>query len=78
METGVPIENHVAGVAVGLVAKTDENDPTLITDYRVLTDLLVRLSSIFIIYLSLCLLFIYLSSCHGVCLSDCLSICLCV
>ncbi|XP_072030949.1 polyribonucleotide nucleotidyltransferase 1, mitochondrial-like [Amphiura filiformis] len=40
MDAGVPIESHVAGVAVGLVTKTDENDPTLITDYRVITDLL--------------------------------------
>lgn len=42
MDAGIPLREHVAGVSVGLVS---EVDPTtgLIKDYRILTDILVRL-----------------------------------
>ena len=40
---GVPISSPVAGVAIGLVAATEPNDPHSITDYKLLTDLLVRI-----------------------------------
>lgn len=42
MDAGIPLREHVAGVSVGLVS---EVDPTtgMIKDYRILTDILVRL-----------------------------------
>jgi len=38
MDAGVPIKKPVAGIAMGLIAKTDKNNN--ITDYKVLTDIL--------------------------------------
>ncbi|XP_078466166.1 polyribonucleotide nucleotidyltransferase 1, mitochondrial [Lampetra fluviatilis] len=40
MDAGVPISSAVAGVAVGLVAKMDPENPRDISDYRLLTDIL--------------------------------------
>lgn len=41
MDAGIPLREHVAGVSVGLVS--DMNSSTgEITDYRILTDILVR------------------------------------
>ena len=41
MDAGVPISAPAAGVAIGLMTKVDNEDPTVIRDYRLLTDLLV-------------------------------------
>jgi polyribonucleotide nucleotidyltransferase len=38
MDAGVPIKKPVAGIAMGLIAKTDKNNK--ITDYKILTDIL--------------------------------------
>lgn len=42
MDAGIPLKEHVAGLSVGLISETD---PTTgeITDYRILTDILVSL-----------------------------------
>lgn len=40
MDAGVPISAPVAGVAIGLVTKCEENDTKHLQDYRILTDLL--------------------------------------
>ncbi|XP_071833278.1 polyribonucleotide nucleotidyltransferase 1, mitochondrial-like [Apostichopus japonicus] len=40
MDAGVPLVAPVAGVAIGLVTKTDEEDSYAIKDYKLLTDLL--------------------------------------
>ncbi|XP_051866981.1 polyribonucleotide nucleotidyltransferase 1, mitochondrial [Pristis pectinata] len=40
MDAGVPISAPVAGVAVGLVTKTNPENPASIEDYRLLTDIL--------------------------------------
>lgn len=40
MDAGVPVKAAAAGVAMGLITKYDESKQ--ISDYRVLTDLLVR------------------------------------
>lgn len=42
MDAGVPISTSVAGVAIGLVTKYQNDDTKHLEDYRVLTDLLVR------------------------------------
>lgn len=42
MDAGVPVTAPAAGVAIGLVAKYDEAQPTELKDYRLLTDILVR------------------------------------
>lgn len=42
MDAGVPILAPAAGVAIGLVTKYSESDPTELTDYRLLTDILVK------------------------------------
>lgn len=43
MDAGVPLNEHVAGVSVGLVSETDPSTGE-IKDYRILTDILVRFS----------------------------------
>ncbi|KAM9364268.1 polyribonucleotide nucleotidyltransferase 1, mitochondrial [Pholidichthys leucotaenia] len=40
MDAGVPISSAVAGVAIGLISKTNSEKPTEIEDYRLLTDIL--------------------------------------
>lgn len=40
--TGVPLAAPVAGVAIGLVTRTDKDDPFAIQDYKLLTDILVK------------------------------------
>jgi len=53
MDAGVPISQPAAGVAIGLITNYDDNDSKNIKDYRILTDILVRIlmcTSIFIIY----------------------------
>lgn len=40
MDAGVPIAAPVAGVAIGLVTRCEENDTKHLQDYRILTDLL--------------------------------------
>lgn len=42
MDAGVPISTPAAGVAMGLVSKQNQDDPTELADYRILTDILVR------------------------------------
>ncbi len=42
MDAGVPISQAVAGVAVGLVSRTNPDNQE-IEDYRILTDLLVSI-----------------------------------
>lgn len=42
MDAGIPISLPVAGVAMGLITKYEE-DPKHIEDYRILTDILVGL-----------------------------------
>lgn len=41
MDAGIPVRDHVAGVSVGLVSEADPITSE-ITDYRILTDILVR------------------------------------
>lgn len=45
MDAGVPIKAPVAGVAIGLVTKYNDANPTELEDYRVLTDILVTKQS---------------------------------
>lgn len=47
MDAGIPVREHVAGVSVGLVSQVD---PTTgdISDYRIVTDILVRVLMRFI------------------------------
>ncbi|XP_062911135.1 polyribonucleotide nucleotidyltransferase 1, mitochondrial [Mobula hypostoma] len=40
MDAGVPVSAPVAGVAVGLITKTNPENPASIEDYRLLTDIL--------------------------------------
>lgn len=44
---GVPISSAVAGVAVGLITRPNPEKNGDIEDYRLLTDLLVRIPSCF-------------------------------
>jgi hypothetical protein len=45
MDAGIPIREHVAGVSMGLMTVTDPSTGT-VTDYKLLTDILVhKLSS---------------------------------
>lgn len=41
MDAGIPLQEHVAGVSVGLVSEVDPSTGE-IKDYRILTDILVR------------------------------------
>lgn len=43
MDAGVPITQPAAGVAIGLVTNYDNDNPKNIKDYRILTDILVRM-----------------------------------
>ncbi|XP_046814596.1 polyribonucleotide nucleotidyltransferase 1, mitochondrial [Vespa crabro] len=40
MDAGVPISSPVSGVAMGLITQYNDQDPTEIKDYRILTDIL--------------------------------------
>lgn len=53
MDAGIPIREHVAGVSVGLVTELDPCTGE-ITDYRILTDILV-FSRTFFIMSNVCL-----------------------
>lgn len=44
MDAGVPISTPAAGIAMGLVTKYSEENPTELVDYRILTDILVSIS----------------------------------
>lgn len=41
LDAGIPLREHVAGLSVGLVSEVDPSTGE-ITDYRILTDSLVR------------------------------------
>jgi len=41
MDAGIPVREHVAGVSVGLISELDPSTGE-ITDYRILTDILVH------------------------------------
>lgn len=43
MDAGVPVSTPAAGIAMGLVTKYNQDDPTELMDYRILTDILVRI-----------------------------------
>lgn len=43
LDAGVPITQPAAGVAIGLITNYDDNDSKQIKDYRILTDILVRI-----------------------------------
>jgi len=43
MDAGVPISQPAAGVAIGLITNYDDNNTKKIKDYRILTDILVRI-----------------------------------
>lgn len=47
MDAGVPISTPAAGIAMGLVTKYSEENPTDLVDYRILTDILVRISLVY-------------------------------
>lgn len=47
MDAGVPITAPVAGVAIGLITKYDDN--SAVSDYRILTDILVSALLMFLI-----------------------------
>lgn len=44
MDAGVPIKSPAAGVAIGVITKYDQDDPTKLVDYRILTDILVSVT----------------------------------
>lgn len=44
LDAGVPLAEPAAGVAIGLVTKYSENDPHEISDFRILTDILVSIN----------------------------------
>lgn len=46
MDAGVPISQPVAGVAIGLITNYDSDKSKEIKDYRILTDILVRIFNI--------------------------------
>lgn len=43
--SGVPISSAVAGVAIGLISKSSPENSSEITDYRLLTDILVYMTA---------------------------------
>lgn len=51
MDAGVPISQPAAGVAIGLITNYDDNDTKNIKDYRILTDILVRMLMYIILYI---------------------------
>jgi len=62
MDAGVPISQPAAGVAIGLITNYDNNDVKQIKDYRILTDILVRiLTHLFNDYFVLCICCLCLS-----------------
>jgi len=63
MDAGVPISQPAAGVAIGLITNYDDNDIKHIKDYRILTDILVRiLIHLFNNYFILCFCCFHLSN----------------
>lgn len=48
MDAGVPITQPAAGVAIGLITKYDGDNVKNIKDYRILTDILVRIYYIYL------------------------------
>jgi len=50
LDAGVPISQPAAGVAIGLITNYDDKDSTNIKDYRILTDILVRILMYIIYY----------------------------
>lgn len=44
LDAGVPIKSPAAGVAIGLIAKYDQDDPKKLIDYKILTDILVSVT----------------------------------
>ncbi|GMP30284.1 hypothetical protein CsSME_00005018 [Camellia sinensis var. sinensis] len=48
MDAGIPLSEHVAGVSVGLVSDVDPSTG-IIKDYRILTDILVRIFIVIVI-----------------------------
>lgn len=59
MDAGVPIEAPIAGVAIGLVAKYNKENPHELDDYRVLTDILVsRITAAHCAHISKSILFL--------------------
>lgn len=48
MDAGILVREHVAGVSVGLVSEIDSTTGE-IKDYRILTDILVRYSIIYLL-----------------------------
>jgi len=58
MDAGVPISQPAAGVAIGLITNYDENDSKNIKDYRILTDILVRI----LMYIVYTYIFIYFNA----------------
>lgn len=43
MDAGVPISSAVSGVAMGLITQYNDQNPSEIQDYRILTDILVSI-----------------------------------
>lgn len=43
MDAGVPISSPAAGVAIGLISRYAHNDTKHMEDYKLLTDILVRI-----------------------------------
>lgn len=41
MDAGVPLKNACAGVAMGVITKFSDTDPSEVENYKILTDLLV-------------------------------------
>jgi len=54
MDAGIPVREHVAGVSVGLVTELDPSTGE-ITDYRILTDILVHLELVELYHFTCCL-----------------------
>lgn len=53
MDAGVPISAPAAGVAIGLVTRYNKDKPDELQDYRILTDILVRIfNAIALLYLN--------------------------
>lgn len=54
MDAGIPLREHVAGVSVGLVSEVDQSTGS-IKDYRILTDILVRVLLGFMLSFACCM-----------------------
>jgi len=57
LDAGVPISQPAAGVAIGLITNYDESDSLHIKDYRILTDILVRILMCIYIYLNIFIIY---------------------